>query len=289
MNRENERSIEEQYANWHPETEEQNSSVEDEPTSELNPDTIREYVRMPEVESSPEAGYRNAARRFYDQYSSRIEEQVKEVGSLLAEGKVNEVADPINNFVTEAKVKSKEFLRDEVNAYFQEFQESKNHADSEAEATKKNKLYKLALEGLNFIPVLGSAKMIGEGLAGRTMSGEKLSKQSRLLHTAEGTVFLALDLTGVGIAAAEGMKSGRLVTRTAALMRKMGMSREVYMSIYKTGRYLLENPGAGKLADLSFEKIIKARKLRKNSLVEKNKDVIFAAAEKDEAEFANAA
>lgn len=56
----------------------------------------------------------------------------------------------------------------------------------------------------DFVPVIGSAKMIIEGLKGKQYMTEKeITGIHRVLHTASGVVFLALDLTGVGAIASE--------------------------------------------------------------------------------------
>lgn len=51
---------------------------------------------------------------------------------------------------------------------------------------------------VDYAPVVGSAKMVGEAAAGKRLSGEKISGMDRIKHGAKGAAFLAADLTGVG-------------------------------------------------------------------------------------------
>lgn len=56
----------------------------------------------------------------------------------------------------------------------------------------------------DFVPVIGSAKMIIEGFKGKQYMTEKeIIGTQRVFHTVSGVVFLALDLTGVGAIASE--------------------------------------------------------------------------------------
>ncbi|MBX4191622.1 MAG: hypothetical protein KW804_02385 [Candidatus Doudnabacteria bacterium] len=270
---ERENGIEEQYANWHPESE-QKEKNEFDSEFEFSANAVLDSVRESEEESSPEAGKRNIARRFFERNFPIVQEKLKEISLLMAQGKSEEAKAVGQNLVSELKTESMNFLTRE-SGYFKEPEESFKQATAEPETSKKEKLYKLGMDAVDFVPVVGSAKMIAEGLAGKTMGGEELSGTKRLIHTAEGAVFLALDLTGVGVVATEGMKAGRVITRTAALMRKTGMTREIYAPVFKAGRYLIENPGAAKIADKVFERILKARKNHKNTLIEQGKEIIF--------------
>lgn len=56
----------------------------------------------------------------------------------------------------------------------------------------------------DFIPVVGSIKMILEGLEGRQyVTHKEIKGVRRIVHTIAGAVFLGLDLTGVGAIASE--------------------------------------------------------------------------------------
>lgn len=65
---------------------------------------------------------------------------------------------------------------------------------------EKAKRVKRAVTNItDFVPVIGSIKMILEGLKGKQYGTEKeITGLGRFIHTTSGIVFLALDLTGVG-------------------------------------------------------------------------------------------
>lgn len=78
---------------------------------------------------------------------------------------------------------------------------------------------KVVTNVVDFVPVIGSAKMILEGIQGKQLGTEKEIKGlGRVVHTVSGAAFLALDLTGVGAIASEigkgGLKVGeRIIAR----------------------------------------------------------------------------
>ncbi len=62
---------------------------------------------------------------------------------------------------------------------------------------------------VDFIPVIGSAKMILESLRGKQYGTDKeLSGKLRFIHGLSGALFLAADLTGIGAIASELGKAG---------------------------------------------------------------------------------
>ena len=62
---------------------------------------------------------------------------------------------------------------------------------------------------IDFIPVLGSIKMIAEGIRGKQFAtGKSIEGKSRLVHGISGVAFLALDITGIGAIASELGKGG---------------------------------------------------------------------------------
>lgn len=62
---------------------------------------------------------------------------------------------------------------------------------------------------VDFIPVIGSAKMAYEGLIGQQVgTGKKLSTKERLAHGISGAAFFALDITGIGALVSEAGKVG---------------------------------------------------------------------------------
>lgn len=57
----------------------------------------------------------------------------------------------------------------------------------------------LATNIIDFIPVIGSTKMIIEGIRGRQFgTNHEITGLGRVLHTGSGALFLVLDVTGVG-------------------------------------------------------------------------------------------
>ncbi len=67
--------------------------------------------------------------------------------------------------------------------------------------------------GIDFIPVVGGAKMTLEGLRGETWSGRKLSGKERVIQTAVGAGSVALDFVSFGAAGevAKGAGKGALL------------------------------------------------------------------------------
>jgi hypothetical protein len=69
---------------------------------------------------------------------------------------------------------------------------------------KVERVTRIATNVTDFIPIVGSAKMILEGVRGRQYGTEqKIEGVGRIVHTVSGVVFLALDMTGVGAIASE--------------------------------------------------------------------------------------
>lgn len=73
----------------------------------------------------------------------------------------------------------------------------------------------------DFIPVVGSIKMILEGLEGRQyVTHKEIKGISRIVHTIAGAVFLGLDLTGVGAIASE-LGKGVIKLGERAMLRSL--------------------------------------------------------------------
>jgi hypothetical protein len=70
--------------------------------------------------------------------------------------------------------------------------------------------------GVDFLPIVGSAKMLLEGVLGKQYGTHKeLIGKVRILHGVSGLVFLVLDATGIGAIASEAGKLGvKLSLRT---------------------------------------------------------------------------
>ena len=68
----------------------------------------------------------------------------------------------------------------------------------EAEQKEKERKKKIATNVVDFVPIVGSVKMILEGMRGKQYGTEKEIKGfGRLAHTVAGAVFLSLDVAGV--------------------------------------------------------------------------------------------
>lgn len=74
---------------------------------------------------------------------------------------------------------------------------------------KTNTRAKILSNAIDFIPIIGSAKMIQEAWEGKQLgTGIALNNKQRLLHGASGALFLALDCTGIGAIGSELGKAG---------------------------------------------------------------------------------
>ncbi len=98
-----------------------------------------------------------------------------------------------------------------------------NELDSihmQAALKKVERVKRIATNVTDFIPVIGSAKMILEGIRGKQYGTEKEIKGvSRVIHTASGALFLGLDMTGVGVIASELGKGAIKIGERAALKK----------------------------------------------------------------------
>ena len=84
------------------------------------------------------------------------------------------------------------------------------------------------------------------------------------MHGVEGGAFMALDLVGAGAIqkiAKASSPSAKLLTRGAAYMRKAGVSRDTYSTVYRAGRFLEENKALTKFLDKKVIHLIKLRKI----------------------------
>lgn len=94
---------------------------------------------------------------------------------------------------------------------------------------KKKKVNTITTNLIDFVPVIGSAKMIVEGLRGKQYGTDhEIHGMHRALHAITGAAFLALDLTGAGVIASE-LGKGVFKIGERALLKKTGeaVSREV--------------------------------------------------------------
>ncbi len=94
---------------------------------------------------------------------------------------------------------------------------------------KADKIKRIATNVTDFVPVVGSIKMILEGWNGKQYGTEKEIKGvGRIIHTTSGVVFLALDLTGIGAIASElGKGVIKVGERVAVRTIEENLAREV--------------------------------------------------------------
>ncbi len=71
------------------------------------------------------------------------------------------------------------------------------------------RLKRISTNVADFVPVIGSAKMVIEGIRGKQFGTEKeITGTLRLLHGTSGALFFVADLTGIGAIASEFGKAG---------------------------------------------------------------------------------
>lgn len=215
-----------------------------------------------------------AGTSFYRDNFKSFFNTAKSISDAFERDKKDEAKNLAWEFISSLKNKAENYFADKVEDWFKEYDQTATAAEQETDASKKDKLKKVAIDGIDFIPVVGSTKMIAESAAGKTMGGEKLSNFRRFMHGAEGSVFLAMDLTGMGVAA-DGLKAAKLMSRSSALMRKMGLSEKVYKPAYKFSEFIDRHPMMTKVADKAVQYTAKRRKSRKVDWATKIPKVIF--------------
>jgi hypothetical protein len=108
-------------------------------------------------------------------------------------------------------------------------EEELNDIHIHAEQEKAQTVKKITTNVVDFIPIVGSIKMILEGLKGKQYGTEKeITGSRRLVHGISGVVFLGLDITGVGAIASE-VGKGVIKIGERALVRNAeeALAREV--------------------------------------------------------------
>ncbi|MFC1686974.1 hypothetical protein ACFL0L_00125 [Patescibacteria group bacterium] len=234
-----------------------------------------EDQRARAADAETEADPLNRAKEFFGRYKNEFDEAVREVNKLLDNDQQEEASKLARSFIEQMKAKAGKYFGDKIDGWFQEYDDLTDQADGESKSTKKERLMKLAMEGVDFIPVVGPMKMLAESAAGKTLSGQKLTKFKRMFHAMEGATFLALDLTGIG-AVAKGAKASKLITRSSALMRKLGVARKAYIPIFKFGKFIARHPALAKVADKVIKYTILRRKKRKTAFVKSIPGVVLS-------------
>ena len=230
-------------------------------------------------ESDPEItdGFAEKAKELIASLYGDYKKILTEIDKLYEENKDLEAIQKAESFTKEAREKAKKYFQDKIDQWFKEHDDISGRAEDETDTTKKEKLLKLALEAVDFVPFVGDLKMITEGAVGRTAQGKKLKGFSRFMHTAEGVGFLIANVAtlGKGGTALKGMKSAKIFTRSAAALRKFGFARKIYKPIYKVGKFLGKVPLAGKVVDKAFKYIFKRRKIRQGQVIKDGVDTVM--------------
>ncbi len=98
--------------------------------------------------------------------------------------------------------------------------------------------------GMDYVPVVGSAKMIGEAMRGRRAgASERMSGTERVRQGVEGAAFLAADMTGVGEVARLG-KAGMAASKMGEHALAKGAGRQMMregMALHERGKVRASN------------------------------------------------
>lgn len=196
-----------------------------------------------------------------------MRQTIEECGAALTEGDTDRASTLVRELATRMEAAGKDALPPEMHEMYDDVRTNLEQAIKEKDPQAKSRLYKFACGAMDFIPVAGPAKMIVEAAAGKTLGGNTLEGWQRFLHLSEGLVFTMVDLTGFGAVATKLTKAGkagvhlgpRLLTRTAALMRKLGVARKIYSPIFKSGRFLFRHPQLARAASRGVREMFDAR------------------------------
>lgn len=124
-----------------------------------------------------------------------------------------------------------------------------------SEDLKKYAKADVASSAVDLIPVIGSAKMLGEAARGKTASGSKLEGGGRVWHAAMGTTFLVLDVAGLGTAgtttaASEAGKVARAAEKGAEVAMLTTKLARIAGLLAKSSRFAKASSAVSKFADL---------------------------------------
>lgn len=158
-------------------------------------------------------------------------------------------------------------IKDFVNLY---------EAMVEATELEGNAKMQMLSTGLDLLPFIGGAKMAGEALKGKTLAGQTLKGKQRLLHGAEGALWMTVDTAAVatglvsggsgsaiveaGELALKAPKAGELLKRSGALWRASRGAGKGSTELFRVGKYLMENPKVGEKIDKLVARGVEARK-----------------------------
>jgi hypothetical protein len=151
--------------------------------------------------------------------------------------------------------KTTDWLKEQNRQIDEKYEQAKKSSDSPAKT--------IAITGLKLIPFAGPISDISEGVVGKDMYGQKLTTKEQAYKILEGGIFLALDATGYGLIATKGVTASKLITRSAALMRKLKVSPRLYKPLYKTGVFIKKNKELARLADVMLDTVKTNKEARK--------------------------
>lgn len=159
-----------------------------------------------------------------------------------------------------------------------------------------NEKIELLSTGLDLVPFVSGAKMLAEAGVGKDMAGHKMSSGGRLIHAAEGAVWLTVDLVGAGAGAAtagtgtaviEGVKyatmapkGAKVLSRGAAVLRATSKGNKALKNgskvLFNAGRFFVKHPRLAKRADELIEVASDTRKLSALAAPVKAGEVVVA-------------
>lgn len=141
----------------------------------------------------------------------------KEATEIKQEDPDHFLVHPVHNLTHEKEDKKRLEELDQILLHPEQEEAPTVSTSSERKAsTSPSNSTRMITNGVDFLPIIGSAKMLIEGVLGKQYGTNKeLTGKVRILHGASGLLFLALDVTGVGAIASEAGKLGlKLSLRT---------------------------------------------------------------------------
>jgi hypothetical protein len=242
----------------------------------VNDETLA-FLKAKAEDPNPEVAER--AKLQYEIYGeilkllAEVEVMIKEEKFDEAEGKtieyLNSVAEKLAARGTQDVV---------IQNALKEIQDFVNIYGAMVEQTElgKGKGMELLSTGIDILPFVGGAKMMGEGAIGKTLTGKDLELKDRALYVAEGALWLTVDTVAVGAGAVsagsgsvvvEGAamalkvpKAAKLITRSAAVIRATKGAGKGSRAIFNAGRFLVEHPNLAKEADKLVARGVEARR-----------------------------
>ncbi|MEK7146024.1 MAG: hypothetical protein AAB802_02465 [Patescibacteria group bacterium] len=260
---------------------------------ELTPDELHEQVDIVNASSleflrlqsqSENAGIAERAQ-FQMEVWEDMDALMKEIHGLIETEDFESAEKSAVAFLEKQITRLQEMgLKDEfINSVIKEMQDLINlYGDMvEQNVVVASEKMELLSTGLDLVPFVSGAKMLVEAGAGKDMAGHKMSSGGRLMHAAEGAVWLTVDLVGAGAGAAtagtgtavvEGVKyatmapkGAKVLSRGAAVLRATAKGNKTLNAgskvLFNAGRFLVKHPRIAKRADEFVELAGDTRKL----------------------------